>query len=77
MNRYEIAELALKLMGIFSIIFAIFSLESLMAYVIFTISGPEKSPINLIQLLVYAGVPFSLLLIAGLLLICNSARTER
>jgi hypothetical protein len=72
MSRNAIASFSLKILGIVCIVLAISSLESLMAYVIFTISESKPVHIELTYVLLYAGIPFAILVAGGILLLMNS-----
>lgn len=73
MKRQDISSFALKIMGILCIIFAITSLENLLAYVIYTISESGNKQIEFAHLVLYASLPFTILLVSGILLIYNSS----
>lgn len=72
MSRHDISSFALKILGIICIIFAISSLENLFAYFIYTVNDAGGSSVDFVILLLSATVPFTILLIAGILLLKNS-----
>ena len=72
MSRHEISSFALNILGIICIIFAISSLENLFAYVIYTVNDAGGSSVDFVILLFSATVPFTILLIAGIILLKNS-----
>jgi hypothetical protein len=72
MSRNEISSFAFKILGIICIIFAISSLENLFAYVIYTVSNAGESSVDVSILLLSATVPFTILIIAGIILLKKS-----